>query len=85
MEHLNGRTRPQFNSTLEGAQHTLRGADRALSSDSPLQQNLAVTLEQLQRTARSLRALTDYLGAHPEALIRGRQPDQAPPQQGTRP
>jgi paraquat-inducible protein B len=28
--------------------------------------------------ARSLRALTDYLGVHPEALIRGR-PDDAPP------
>ena len=87
LEQFNGKTLPQINSTLEGAQRTLRGADRALSADSPLQQNLAATLEQLQRTARSLRALTDYLGAHPEALIRGRQPDQAPqpPQQGTRP
>ncbi len=85
LDQVNGKLLPQFNSTLRDAQRTLGGADRALSADSPLQQNLAATLEQLQRTARSLRALTDYLGAHPEALIRGRQPDPAPPQQGTRP
>ena len=28
--------------------------------------------------ARSLRVLTDYLGGHPEALIRGRRPDAKP-------
>ncbi|MGH8746286.1 MAG: intermembrane transport protein PqiB [Burkholderiales bacterium] len=87
---------PEIRRTLEGAQRTLSNADRtlgnadralgsadrALSADSPLQQNLDRTLEQLQRAARSLRALTDYLGAHPEALIRGRQPDPAPPAGG---
>ena len=53
----------------------LGSADNALSSDSPLQQNLGSTLAELQRMARSLRALTDYLGVHPEALIRGRPDD----------
>jgi paraquat-inducible protein B len=36
--------------------------------------------------ARSLRALTDYLGVHPESLIRGRRADPAvsPPPTGGR-
>ncbi len=73
---------PQLEGTLKGAQRALGSADRALSPDAPLQQNIGQTLEQLQRAARSLRALTDYLDAHPEALIRGRQPDRAPSPEG---
>jgi len=61
---------------MRGVQQTMGTAQDALSGDSPLQQNLGITLEQLQRMARSLRVLTDYLGAHPEALLRGRRPDQ---------
>ena len=53
-------------------------ANDALSENSPLQQNIANTLEELQRTVRSVRAFTDYLGRHPEALLRGRGAD-APP------
>lgn len=33
------------------------------------------TLRQLGDAARSLQSLTDYLGRHPEALIRGKRPD----------
>ena len=84
LPQLNDRLLPQIDSTLQDARRALGSAGRALSADSPLQQNLERTLQQLERTARSLRALTDYLGAHPEALIRGRQPDQALPQ-GHRP
>jgi paraquat-inducible protein B len=78
---VNREVLPQLNGTLAGAQRTLHSADGALSPDSPLQRELGDTLEQLQRMARSLRALTDYLGGHPEALIRGRQadPSVAPP------
>ena len=47
-------------------------------ADSPLQQNLTSTLQQLQRMAQSLRSLTDYLSAHPDALIRGRRADPPP-------
>jgi paraquat-inducible protein B len=32
-------------------------------------------LQELQRAARSLRVMTDYLGAHPDALLRGRRAD----------
>jgi paraquat-inducible protein B len=30
------------------------------------------TLDELERMSRSLRDLADYLGRHPESLIRGR-------------
>ncbi|HEY9131788.1 MAG TPA: MlaD family protein [Dyella sp.] len=79
LKQVNGKTLPAFNDTLKGAQQTLGTANNALSSDSPLQQNLGDTLQELQRAARSLRVLTDYLGGHPEALIRGRKADSAPP------
>ncbi|HEX7816969.1 intermembrane transport protein PqiB [Dyella sp.] len=78
LKQVNGKTLPAFNDTLKGARQTLGTANNALSSDSPLQQNLGNTLEELQRAARSLRVLTDYLGGHPEALIRGRKADPAP-------
>ena len=71
----NGQTLPAFKDTLQGVQKTMGSANEALSADSPLQQNLGATLEQVQRMARSLRVLTDYLGEHPEALIRGRRAD----------
>jgi paraquat-inducible protein B len=78
LKHLNTDLLPQLKGSLQGINNTLGSADKALSNDSPLQQNLGLTLEELQRTARSLRVFTDYLSAHPEALLRGRRPDPAP-------
>jgi len=88
LKQVNAETLPELGSTMRGVQQTMGTAQDALSGDSPLQQNLGVTLEQLQRMARSLRVLTDYLGAHPEALLRGRRADQkvdAPPSSATPP
>ena len=78
LKQVNGQTLPEFRSTLQGVQKTMGSANEALSGDSPLQQNLGATLEQVQRMARSLRVLTDYLSGHPEALLRGRRPDTKP-------
>jgi paraquat-inducible protein B len=78
LKQVNGQTLPEFKSTLQGVQKTMHAANDTLSGDSPLQQNLGATLEQVQRMARSLRVLTDYLGGHPEALLRGRRPDAKP-------
>jgi len=75
LKQVNGEVLPQVNRTLRGAQQTMGKANNALSSDSPLQQNLNSTLLELQRMARSLRVLTDYLGVHPDSLIRGRSAD----------
>ena len=63
---------------MHGVQKTMGTADAALSGDSPLQRNLGATLEQIQRMSRSLRVLSDYLSGHPEALLRGRRPDNRP-------
>jgi len=77
IRQVNGKTLPEFRSTLQGVQKTMGTANDALSGDSPLQQNLGTTLEELRRMARSLRVLTDYLSGHPDALIRGRRADPA--------
>jgi len=78
LKQVDSQTLPAVRDTLHGVQGTLDTANQALSGDSPLQQNLGATLEQVQRMARSLRVLTDYLGGHPEALIRGRRADDKP-------
>ncbi len=94
LRQVNGKTLPAFNDTLHGVQATMGRANQALSGDSPLQQNLGATLEEVQRMARSLRVFTDYLDGHPEALLRGRRPDAPPaaaspapgqPKQGSKP
>ncbi|MBD8879395.1 MCE family protein [Rhodanobacter sp. 7MK24] len=78
LKQVNGQTLPALNDTLHDARKTLGAANDTFSTDSPLQQNLGNTMQELQRTMRSLRVLTDYLGVHPESLLRGRQADPAP-------
>jgi paraquat-inducible protein B len=81
LQQVNGSVLPEVNNTLKGAQKTLGNANNALAPDSQLQQNLGGTLQEMQRAARSLRVLTDYLGDHPDALLRGRRADDKPLQQ----
>jgi len=66
---------PQLVASLSAAKSALASANRALSADSPLQQNLGEALKQLTRAAESLRSLTDYLDQHPESLLRGKAKD----------
>jgi len=62
--------------TLSSAQKTLDNLDRNIADpSSPVQRNLEDTLQELQRTARALRLLSDYLQQHPEALLRGKPAD----------
>ncbi|MDE1893214.1 MAG: MCE family protein [Xanthomonadaceae bacterium] len=75
LRQVNGQTLPTLKDAMQSVQKTMGSADQTLSADSPLQQNLGATLEQVRRMARSLRVLTDYLGEHPEALLRGRRTD----------
>ncbi|MGO4699688.1 PqiB family protein [Dyella sp. 2RAB6] len=84
LKQVNNDVLPEFKATLQGAQQTMGNANNALSADSPLQQNLGGTMQEMQRTVRSLRVLTDYLGAHPDALLRGRRAD-APPERNAPP
>jgi paraquat-inducible protein B len=78
LKQVNSELLPEAKKTLQGVNQTVGTANDAISEDSPLQQNIANTLEELQRTVRSVGAFTDYLGRHPEALLRGRGADAAP-------
>jgi len=78
LRQVNGKTLPAVDGAMHDARKTLRAAGDTLSPDSPLQQNVGNTLEELQRSLRSLRVLTDELGVHPESLLRGRPADPKP-------
>ncbi len=58
--------------TLDSARGTLNNADQLIAPNSVLGQELGTTLQEMNRAARSLRGLTDYLERHPESLIRGK-------------
>ena len=72
VNRLNGDVAPQVLAAIQDARKTLNTANGTLSSDAPLQQDTRRMLQELTRTAASLRALTDYLERHPEALLRGK-------------
>src|SRR5215471_577189 len=58
--------------TLGNADKTLGSADKLIEPDSLLGGALGETLQEINRMARSLRGLADYLERHPEALLRGK-------------
>ena len=64
--------------TLARAQASLDNLDRNVTDPgAPVQQNMQETLLELQRTARALRVLADYLQQHPESILRGKPADAA--------
>lgn len=72
VRQLQGDVAPEVLAALQDARKTLNAANGTLSSDAPLQQDTRRMMQELTRTAVSLRALTDYLERHPEALLRGK-------------
>ena len=73
MAQLSTDIAPELRTTLEQARKTLRSAEGALSSDSPVQGDLRETLNEVTKAAETVRSLADYLERHPESLIRGRR------------
>jgi paraquat-inducible protein B len=64
---------------LVSAQSALASLDRNVAQpDAPLQRNANQTLVELQRAARALRVLGEYLQQHPESLLRGKKVDADP-------
>ena len=61
-----------FIGTMEKAQGTLAGMDGVLTGRSALGYQLGQALQQITATARSVRALADYLDEHPESLLVGK-------------
>jgi paraquat-inducible protein B len=72
---LNQDVAPEVAAAMKDVRKTLNHADRTLSEDAPLQQDLRQTLQELSRAAASMKVLTDYLEQHPESLIRGKALD----------
>ena len=75
LKQVNGQVLPQVHETLVQTKKTLAEANDSFSEHSPQRQQFGQAMEEVQRTARSVRVLTDYVGRHPEALIRGRAND----------
>ena len=62
----------QLQDALGGANKLMGSINTGYGDDSRFRRDLDRLLPQLTDAARSLRALTDLLGRHPEALIQGR-------------
>lgn len=71
-KRLNDDVAPEITQMMKDARKTLNAAEQTLSGDAPLQQDIRQTLQELTRTATSIRVVTDYLQQHPEALLRGK-------------
>ena len=72
VRRLGDDTTPELNRTLEDARRTLKSAEGALATESPLQTDLREALREITRAAASIRALADYLERQPQSLIRGK-------------
>ncbi|KRC85802.1 Paraquat-inducible protein B [compost metagenome] len=75
---------PEAVAVLRQAGRSLASVGGLLNPEAGLPVNTGVALQELARTARSLRELSDYLQAHPDALLRGRAPDPVRGQMPTR-
>ncbi|KMJ54698.1 mammalian cell entry protein [Vogesella sp. EB] len=75
MGNIDDKMLPRATQTLDKLQKTLDDTQQVLQANSPLQQDMRNAALEVSETARSVRALVDYLDRHPEALIRGKQGD----------
>jgi paraquat-inducible protein B len=62
-----------LNETIKESTANLKNLKQATAPDSPVNYQLATTLEELSATAKSLRQLTDMLERNPETLLRGKK------------
>jgi len=83
LEQLSSELEPQIQpllsslrETAQAAQRTLQAANGVLGTGASSSSDLPRLIRELTDAARSLRDLADYLGRHPESLLRGRKADQ---------
>lgn len=84
--HFDKNVTPEMKSAIEAfrkatltANSLLQNTDATLlSPDAPVQQELRDAMQEITRTARALRVLSDYLERHPEALLRGKLEETKP-------
>ncbi|SEP70149.1 paraquat-inducible protein B [Azotobacter beijerinckii] len=75
MTRLDAQVAPEVVATLSEARKAVDTAQGMMAADKPLQYDTREAIRELGRTAKSLRALSDYLERHPEALLWGKQED----------
>lgn len=75
VRRLDKQLAPEAVAMLRQASKSLAAVGGLLNPDAGLPVDTGMALQELARTARSLRELSDYLQAHPESLLRGRAPD----------
>jgi paraquat-inducible protein B len=82
LDHVTADLEPQIKplldslrETSEATQRTLEAASHMLGSAAAAGADLPRLIRELTDAARSIRALTDYLDQHPDALLRGRKAD----------
>lgn len=76
LRRLDTQVAPQATRALSSASASLDRVGAVLAPDAPLLGGLRDTLGELDRAARALRLLSETLQARPDALIRGRAPDE---------
>jgi paraquat-inducible protein B len=69
---LNKQVTPKLASTLVQVESSFRNLDSMIAPGSPLPANIDAALEDIKRSLKSLRVLTDSLQLQPDSLIRGR-------------
>ena len=75
LHRLDTQVTPEVIAALSEAREAVDTANTMMAADKPLQRDTLETIRELGRTAKSLRALTDYLESNPEALIWGKKGD----------
>jgi paraquat-inducible protein B len=81
-DSLTGELQPQIKPLIDSLRETSEATQRTLQAMNHMLGNasggtdLPRLIRELTDAARSIRALTDYLDQHPEALIRGRRGDE---------
>jgi paraquat-inducible protein B len=73
MDSIDAEVASDVKPSLAQLRKTLATAERALSSDSPLQTDTRQAMREVARAAQAFRVLADYLERHPEALIVGKR------------
>lgn len=69
---LNKQITPKLSSTLVQVESSFKNLDNMIAPGSPMPANIDAALDEIKRSLKSLRILTDSLQLQPDSLIRGR-------------
>ncbi len=73
VEQFNTELLPSFTRLINNSNATVEEMRKNyLDTNADIHRNMLKLLDEITRTSRSIRQLTDYLNRHPESLIRGR-------------